>query len=297
MKKALIIIVILGVSVGIFLNRGRFAGLIDDARKPDLPEAVDYSDVVARGSNDPRSNLNDALDEAPAMSGNQRDDTIAASPPEAAPRNDNEGVPSSYNLAVPFQSQAPRANWELPYQEACEEASLIMASAFFRGLGLTADQMDAEIKKLVDWQVRTFGYYEDTTANEVARMADEYFGLSTMVTSDITVENIKRQIAGNKLVIVPAAGKILPNPNFSNGGPIYHMLVIRGYTDTHFITNDPGTKRGEAFLYAYDVLIDAIHDWPSYALSVAEAMDGKPTEEDMLTGRKVMIVLDKQLNS
>ena len=58
-----------------------------------------------------------------------------------------------------------------------------------------------------------------------------------------------------------ADGKALPNPYFRNGGPVYHALIIRGYTADAFITNDPGTRSGENFLYAYDTLLHAIHDW------------------------------------
>ena len=48
-------------------------------------------------------------------------------------------------------------------------------------------------------------------------------------------------------------------------GPERHNLVIRGYDPTNgeFITNDNGTKRGEAYRYKSDVLISAIRDYPT----------------------------------
>ena len=38
-------------------------------------------------------------------------------------------------------------------------------------------------------------------------------------------------------------------------------LLVRGYTDGEFITNDPGTKHGEDFRYSESRLLGAAHDW------------------------------------
>ena len=44
-------------------------------------------------------------------------------------------------------------------------------------------------------------------------------------------------------VLLPAAGRLLRNPYFSGQGPLYHMLVVKGYTrDGKIITDDPGTR-------------------------------------------------------
>lgn len=282
MKKSLIIAAILVIGIAWYTRQNS-----------DLPEPVAYSDVIASEAPAERSNLNSALDAAPAVSVNERDDRIAASLPEAAPRNDSASVPSSYNLAVPFQPQAPHADWSLPYQEACEEASLIMADRFFSGESLSLEQMDEEIKKLVAWEQDVFGYYEDTTAGEVARIASDYFNLNAALDFDVSTENIKRHIASNKLVVVPAAGRELPNPYFTGDGPLYHMLVIRGYTQTQFITNDPGTRRGEEFLYGYDDLINAIADWPREHGGFKDNV----SEEEMRNGTPVLIVLDRGADS
>ena len=39
------------------------------------------------------------------------------------------------------------------------------------------------------------------------------------------------------------------------------MLVIIGYDDTHFITQDVGTSMGEQYRYEKHLLLNAIHDW------------------------------------
>lgn len=186
-------------------------------------------------------------------------------------------LPSTINLKIPFAPQAPFANWGLPYQEACEEAAVIMAHRFFTGQKLTTKIMDEEILKLVEWEKKTFGYYEDTNAQEIARILREYFGyLGVEVRYTFTVEDIKREIAKGHPVIVPAAGRLLPNPYFRRPGPIYHALVIKGYTKTKIITNDPGTRRGADFLYDPQALMNALHEW---------------NPKNILDGRKAMIVV------
>jgi hypothetical protein len=60
---------------------------------------------------------------------------------------------------------------------------------------------------------------------------------------------------------VPADGKKLDNPNFKNGGPVYHMLVIKGFTGDKFITNDPGTRLGADFIYTQSNLMYSLADW------------------------------------
>ncbi len=173
-------------------------------------------------------------------------------------------LPAEKRLAVPFTSQAPHANWDMPYQEACEEASMLMVAAYYRGESgvIDPDVADKQILDLVDFETDLLGFYEDTTAAELARVIEaRYPKLQADVRPLEGAEQIKRYIAAGIPVIIPADGKALPNPNFVNGGPLFHMLVVRGYTPTQFITNDPGTRLGENFLYTYNGLLDAVHDW------------------------------------
>ncbi|OIO48240.1 MAG: hypothetical protein AUJ34_03515 [Parcubacteria group bacterium CG1_02_41_12] len=284
MKKIISILAVIIVVCAVFFNRVRVLTIYDEWREPALPEAVAWEETVP--NDDAMSSDIQGDPSTPGVPFAQNDDTTPQ-----PPTFQGGGVPLEYNLAVPFQSQAPRANWDLPYQEACEEASLIMAHAFFNGTGLTADSMETSINKLVDWEMETFGYYKDTTSKEVELMAKEYFGLSAELDYEVSADNIKKYISQNKLVLVPAAGRMLPNPYFSGDGPLYHMLIIRGYTlNGKFITNDPGTKRGEAFLYSYDDLLNAIHDWPRAHGGYKDNV----SEQEMASGELVMIVVDKQ---
>jgi hypothetical protein len=140
-----------------------------------------------------------------------------------------------------------------------------MVNLYFNGDkrdAIPPDEADERILELVAWQNQHFGYYKDTTVEEVVEMLRLFYNLRGRVIDNPSVEQIKEATAQGYPVIVPAYGKDLPNPNFRNGGPLYHMLVIKGYTESgRFITNDPGTRRGAEFTYKYNEVMGAIHDW------------------------------------
>lgn len=197
-------------------------------------------------------------------------------------------VPSEKNLAVPFTSQAPHANWDLDHNEFCEEASVLMVGRYFQRRAIAgADDAEAALQEIKAWELDQLGFYYDTTAAETARILEGLYGLRVELVTDPTVERIKRAIASGQLVIAPFAGQDLGNPNYTPPGPPYHMLVIRGYTDDgKFITNDPGTRRGEEYVYNQSTIMNAMHDWvPDEPRT--EARNGSAT------GRQVILVIGR----
>ena len=190
-------------------------------------------------------------------------------------------LPAEANLAVPFTTQAPFSNWDYPYQEACEEASSIMVDAYYKGKTGQIPAADAqkEILDIVAYEKSTLGFYEDTNATQTAQFIKGFFGYDNVIVKPLTSpDDIKQAVALGYPVIVPFAGKLLGNPNFRNGGPPYHMLVIRGYTPKLFITNDPGTRNGLQYTYTYDTVMNAAHEWVGDAASITK-------------GKKMMIVV------
>lgn len=122
---------------------------------------------------------------------------------------------------------------------------------------------NSELNNILDFEA-SHGFGFDVTTTELSAIAKSLFGLNTgVVKKNISIDDIKKELADGKPVIVPAAGKMLPNPNFRNGGPNYHMLVIKGYDSNGFITNDPGTRLGKDFRYSFNDLYNAIHDYAS----------------------------------
>jgi uncharacterized protein YvpB len=169
-------------------------------------------------------------------------------------------LPASVLIKVPFASQAPLQNWDALHQEACEEASLILVHHFLQGTTIDNERMEIEIQNLVAWE-QAHGYKEDVTVTELGQIGQAYYGHVFEVLDDITVEGLKNILASGQPVIIPAAGRDLGNPYFSGEGPWYHMLVLIGYDENGFITNDVGTKRGASYHYSFDTFLNAIHDW------------------------------------
>lgn len=165
------------------------------------------------------------------------------------------------NLTVPFTSQAPEKNWDQPWQDACEEAALLMLDAYYKKYNLSPLFARDEILKIIEWEEER-GLENSLEIERVKETAEQYFKiLNFSVLENPTIEDIKKSIAKGNPVLAVAYGKDLPNPYFNNGGPEYHALIIRGYTEEKFITNDPGTKRGENFAYYYNDLLNAVHGW------------------------------------
>lgn len=189
--------------------------------------------------------------------------------------------PAQANINTPFTSQAPFADWSDTYNEACEEASLIIVEYFLRGKDLTANLANAEIITLINWEKKN-GYEVDVTVEELAAIArTQYKRLAKTYSGDeVTEENIKRLVAAGHPVILPAAGRMLQNPYFSGDGPPYHMIVITGYDDQGFIVQDPGTKRGKNYRYSVSTVMNAIRDWTGSQNTIA-------------SGKKAILVIGK----
>ena len=115
-----------------------------------------------------------------------------------------------------------------------------------------------------------------TTAEQTAAVIETYYYLSPEVILNPTTEDLMTALAAGYPVIIPVAGRLLGNPNFTGEGPLYHVLVIKGYTEKGFITNDPGTRNGADYFYTFDVIMNAIHDWNG---------------GDVLNGQKIMIIV------
>lgn len=189
-------------------------------------------------------------------------------------------LPSEINLNVPFYAQAPEGDWSLPWQEACEESSLVLAHAYATGQSPSLAEFKNQVLAMVDWQNETFGDYEHTTVDQTAQMLEEFLGFNNyQVLESPTIDQLKKELAAGHVIVAPFAGRQLGNPFYSGEGPRYHMLVVRGYDEANFITNDVGTRRGENFIYPHEKFMNALHDWH---------------DSDMSLGGKKVIVLKSQ---
>lgn len=178
---------------------------------------------------------------------------------------------------VPFTVQAPFAEWYDPiFQDACEEASIVMAEVWVEGTVLTRAIAKERITKLASHQKKQYGHSVDTGIDDTAKLLREVLGVDTSsVKRGIEIGDIQEAVSEDQIVIVPTDGRKLGNPNFKAPGPPRHMLVIVGYDrETHeFIVNDPGTRRGEGYRYPETVLYGAILDYPTGKHATATSKD------------------------
>lgn len=214
----------------------------------DLPQAQNFHDFVDTVSTSSEDKVEQPKTEKATGT------TVAAVP--------SKKIAEDINLAVPFTSQAPTQNWNQPFQDACEEASLLMVDYYYQNKNLP-DKVAVEniLQDMVTWQEQHWGAHENLTVAKLADFALTNFNYHSEIVHDLTVDKIKSYLLKGRPLIVPADGKKLANPNFRNGGPVYHMLVIKGFVGDKFITNDPGTRNGADFVYAQDNLIESIADW------------------------------------
>ncbi|MFA6393318.1 MAG: C39 family peptidase [Patescibacteria group bacterium] len=170
-------------------------------------------------------------------------------------------------LDVPFTSQAPFGDWkDERQQDGCEEASVIMAMLWTRGqTGITKDYALSKIHEISAFEEKNYDTFHDTGAKEtLERIINDYFKYDKAeVKYDITLNGLKAELAKGNLIIVPANGRDLKNPNYTAPGPERHMLVVKGYDPKtrEFITNDPGTRSGENFRYEENLFYNAIRDY------------------------------------
>lgn len=234
-------------------------------------DTVPTSDVPAVGWEDTQEP--DTTDEGIAVGepapGTDPDDEVTPPVVDDVPvseqKDEEEDVPSSHNLALPFTSQAPTGNWDAVHEETCEEASVHMVVEYFKGTPsgkLDAAASDSVMLDMVAYEEAN-GYGVSVSAAELQAIIVGFFdgAYSVDIVEDPSADDLKALIADGYPVIVPAAGRMLGNPFFTGEGPLYHMLVLRGYEDGRFVTNDPGTRHGENYTYDEGVFMNAIHDW------------------------------------
>ncbi|MFH1145619.1 MAG: C39 family peptidase [bacterium] len=185
---------------------------------------------------------------------------------------------------IPFTSQAPYKVWDDLHNEACEEASVVMVNSWYKDVkSLSVKEAEKQILSLVEWEKKTFGYFEDTTMEQVGKMLVEYYKIpkdKVMVVKKTDLKTVIEYLNNGAVVIMPTAGRLLKNPYFKQPGPLYHNLVLISYDakKKEFVVNDSGTKRGKNYRYKYDVLDKAWHDW---------------NKEDILKGEKNVVVVRK----
>lgn len=273
-KKNLILLIvsvlILASAWTAFARRQDIRDAIAKAKRGPIPEAVSREDAIGMRPETPAQVEDEPKPEIPQEP--------QAEQPEPQETEMNPERPASFNLKVPFVPQAPFRVWDEIHEDACEEASILMLEAYVKGeVSVSLEEAERRIQELVKYQNETYGDFRSFDAEATAKLMRDKLGVKGAVALPVTsADDIRAQIALGRPVVIPAAGKLLNNPNFKNGGPLYHMLLIKGYSKDTFITNDPGTRVGADYVYQVDVVMNAIRDWNG---------------GDVMNGGKIMIIV------
>lgn len=183
-------------------------------------------------------------------------------------------APKTILLKVPFTAQAPQGDWkDERQQDACEEAAALMAISWIKSgsqqnkpeIVLSQKQWRDKIVGLSDWELKKYGEYRDLSLNAIRDwIFKDYFSYKLVVIKNVnSAADIIKELEQGNLVLVPMNGRALKNPNFASPGPERHMILIKGYDygTKQFITNDPGTRRGENYRYSAAIIFKAIRTY------------------------------------
>jgi len=245
--------------------------------RPDSIQTITITDEVATPT--ATTTTDDTVPEQTPQGGSS-----APAEPQKSTTTRSVSIPGRLLLPVLFAQQAPFGNWDELHQEACEEASMIVVDSYFNNTPLDESIMETKIQDIVAWQEEQ-GYKVDLSAQEMVDVLKSYFNRESRLVTEVTIDRIKYELTQGNLVIVPAAGRELHNPNFKQPGPIYHAVVVVGYDHAGFIVHDVGTRKGKNYHYSFDVFMNAIHDWDH------QLAEGGMTDEEMAQGRKTIVVV------
>lgn len=262
MRRTLPLITLVAVAAAcaaLFAYRGDLRDAYNRWRRGPVPPAITRDEALKQSAAAPAAPALPPVNAAPQTAAEPRPDTDG-SPEVAAPA---AARPASYNLKVLFIPQAPFKVWDATHEDTCEEASMLMLKTYVDGTdAMTLDDMERKLQDIITYEQDKYGDFRSTDAERTAEVMRDHLGLRGAEAVTIaSLDDVKREIAAGRPVMLPAAGKLLKNPNFKNGGPLYHMLLAKGYTSSRIITNDPGTRLGADYAYDDDVLWNAIHDW------------------------------------
>ncbi len=218
----------------------------------DVPTAVDYRALEASA----------APSSLPAIEGASPPPSSVPSSAPAALTPVADVLPPEVNIASVFYPQAPDADWSQPWQETCEEASIALVANTYKNEEWSRAEFKQQLLELVAWENEHYGDYRHTDQEQMVQILRDVYDLHAVIHEDPSLDEVKRLLANGHLLIGTFSGKELGNPYYSNGGPTYHALVLKGYTSSNrIITNDVGTKRGADYVFRWATLQQALRDY------------------------------------
>ena len=160
---------------------------------------------------------------------------------------------------LPFVVQAPYGVWSDPWASFAEEATAYMAYLWANNLEAQGKEIDGQaLLEARDWELVNLETYKDTDLEQTLRLLNEFYRLRVELSYDVNLETMQAALDEGKILIIPIQN--LDNPYYGKPGPVSHMLIIYGYEEGTFLTNDPGTIRGDGYSYANQKILESIQD-------------------------------------
>ena len=171
-------------------------------------------------------------------------------------------IPQKYDIQnMQFFSQAPYWNWNQPYQDACEEASLLIWYYYIKWLNKNKSEYNKDLLKMVQLEMDILWYFESTTIMEMKQIINTRDpNIKAKIIEHPTVRDIEKEISQNNAVIAPFYGKGINNPHYALWWPEYHFMVIKWYDKDNFITHDVWTIRWSNRHYNKKLIMENLHD-------------------------------------
>lgn len=179
-------------------------------------------------------------------------------------------------LLIPIQSQAasiyhkvphtlqriPGSAYDPRFRDGCEEASILMAVTWIQGNPLVAEYVREQVITMAAWEKQQFGFHQDTSAADTARMIREIYSYEVKLSYDVNVGTIHEALNRGSIAIVPVDGRRLGF--YTRNAPPRHTIVVVGYDESkgQFLVHDPLIRDGNTRISA-GKLNSALRDYPS----------------------------------
>jgi len=176
-------------------------------------------------------------------------------------------------LDIKFYSQFPLdiATWikyEEPYQNFCEESSLLNWYYYLTWKQPSLNEYDKDLLKLkkIEDLILVWWYKHSSLENTLKSLIafqDDNQKVFWEIIENPTIEVIKENISKWNPIIVPLYWKWLTNPLFRDWWPIYHNLIIKGFKNDIFIVNEVWVSNWDWFKYKQNELMENIYNYDS----------------------------------
>jgi uncharacterized protein YvpB len=186
-------------------------------------------------------------------------------------------------LSVAFLQQSPPG--DMSNTKNCGQTSVLMVMSFYKGVSPTVQG----IKDIDDW---LYQKYRDpvnnyngsvTTVDKLLVVAKEKGGFSNSYrTSGWGLTELKQQIDQGHPVITAVTSGYLSNRGYNYAGG--HFVVVKGYTSTQMIVNDPGTQWGADKYYSNQDFTKAFNAQGGAAVVVVGGSVTQPLAAPQITG-------------